>query len=55
MKSRTVILLQTAASIGLAAFLGGCTTQSLSATVIVQDVQAYLTDFGRQLLTALLL
>jgi hypothetical protein len=55
MKSRVVIILQWAASLGLPALLGGCTTESLSATAVAQNVQTFLTDFGLQMLTALLL
>jgi len=55
MKSRIVTILQWAAFFGLPALLGGCTTESLSSTAIVQDVQTFLTDFGLQTLTALLL
>jgi len=55
MKSRVVIILQWAVSFGLPALLGGCTTESLSDTPVVQNVQTFLTDFGLQVLTALLL
>ena len=55
MKVRAIIILRWATVIGLPALLGGCTTDSLSATTIVDNVQTFLTDFGLQTLTALLL
>jgi cobalt-zinc-cadmium efflux system outer membrane protein len=55
MKSQTMDAVKLSAVIALSILLGGCTSQALSGATAFQDVLAFIEDFARQVLAALLL
>jgi hypothetical protein len=55
MKLRITEVLKRTALVVLPALICGCTPETASGSAAFQDVQAFVADFGRQLIAALLL
>ena len=55
MNARVFLVLRCIGLLALPVLIAGCTPDATSGPAMVQDVSAFLGDFARQILTALLL